>query len=420
MMERIINQIKQGRNFISFVGLKTFAEGMSFLIPLFVAGILSPDLFGSFSLFKMILFFGISIFIGPIVVPLNIESNKEYSKTKKSNKTFTSALVYLLLSISIFLLIFLFFGKELIGFTGLNFEEYKIVFILAFFGLSIKSFLATFFMSQDNKKAHIFVELFYNSLLISLIIILNLFKLLNLHNIFFSFFISAIFVLIISLVFIDFKRIFPLNFSIKNFKIITHFSVWIILGYASSYFINWGDNLVLRYFVSLEEIGVYNFAYQIFKGFIMVSLMINTYYTPFIAKNLKNKENLKKYYFNKRPKILWFSMFFIILLNILISVLINIFYPNYSNSIIIIIILSIAAFLSFYYSFLIPLFNSFKQYKIIQILLIFQILINLILNLILIPVFGIIGAAIATTLSYTLFTISINFIFKSRILNKLT
>jgi O-antigen/teichoic acid export membrane protein len=415
----ISNQLKQGKKFIFFIGFKTIADVIFLLIPLFVAKLLNPELFGSFSLLKMILFFGVTVFLTPLMAPLNIESNKEYSETKKSNKTFTSAIVYLFCSISIFLLIYLFFGKELIAFTGLNYNEFKYVFLLAFFGLSIKNFLSAFFMSQDNKKANVFVDLLYSLALILYIFIMFYFKIFNLYNIFLGFFIASITTLIISLFFVDFERILPLSFSSSNFKTIRNFSFWVILGGTSSYFINWGDNLVLRYFVSLEDIGIYNFAYQIFKGFIMISLMINTYFTPFIARNKSNKDELKLYYTSKRPKILLLSFFALLVSNILLYFFIHCFYRDFIRSIIIINILSIGVLCSFYYAFLIPIFNTFNHYKMTQILLVLQILLNLILNLILVPFYGILGSAISTVLAYIAFTIVYNLFFRNKILKRL-
>ena len=405
--------LKQGKNFLSFISFKIIAEAISFVIPLIVAKIVSPELFGSFSLFKMILFFGTAVFIGPLMTPLNIESNKEYSKTKKSNKTFTSSLIYLLSSISIFLLIYFFFGKELITFTGLNYDRFKYIFLLAFLGLTIKSFLSTFFMSQNNKKAHIFVELVYNILLVASIALLYFLNIFNLYNIFFSFFIASIIILIISLFFIDFKRILPLSFSSSNFKIIRNFSLWVILGYTSSYFINWGDNLVLKYFVSLEEIGIYNFAYQIFKGFVMISFMINIYFTPFITKHIHNEKVLKDYLSNKRKKIMYVIIPLVILNEVLIGPFITYFFHEaYIPAITIFRILSPSIIIAFYLAFYFPVFNSGGNYKIAHLLIVLQIIFNLIFDIIFIPLFGIIGAAIGTSLAYIIYGIIYELIFR--------
>jgi len=322
MFNKIKEEIKQGRNFLSFMSIKTIGLILTFLIPFFVAILLKPEIFGSFSLFKMILFFGTAMFIGPILAPFIIESNKEYSKTKKSNKTFTSVLIYTLSSISIFLLIFLFFGKELINFTGLDYQTYKVVFILAFLGLIVPSFFSSLFLSQDKKKIHAIIEFLYPLVNLIYLFFLYWLNLFSLYNIFMGYFISGVVIFLISILFVDYKQIFPLCYSKENFKEIIHFGSWVILGYTASYFINWGDNIILRYFVTLSDIGVYNLAYQIFKGGIMVSFMINTYYTPFVSKNIENKIVIKDYLDKTRTKIMRFVLLGFILAEILVRLMI--------------------------------------------------------------------------------------------------
>ncbi len=404
MIKNIIIKISQNKNILSFFSLKIIAEGISFLIPLIIAKFTSPDIFGSFSLFKMILFFGTSIFIGPLLTPLSIESNKECVERGKSNHSFTSSLVFLLFSVSFFLLVFSFLGDALISFTGLSYDEYKNIFLLAFLGLGSRDFVAALFMGHNNKKAHINTYLIYSISLLLLIFSLHIFKIFTLKNIFISFALSGLISFFASLPSIDYKKILPLSFSMKQFHIIANFSMWNILGYTSSYLLNWGDNIVLRQHVSLSDIGVYNFAYQIFKGFIMITLTINSYYAPYIAKNIKNKEIIINYLANKRKKIMHIISILVPLSLILIFILIGLFFDeSYNFGIIIFLILSPSIIISAYLAFYFPIFNSSKKYKIPQILLISQVFTNLLLNIILVPNYGIIGASVATLLSYLLY-----------------
>jgi len=52
--------------------------------------------------------------------------------------------------------------------------------------------------------------------------------------------------------------------------VLAAWAVGTFFGALSMYLINWGDNFVLRSFVSFESIGVYNLGYQIFKGLILL------------------------------------------------------------------------------------------------------------------------------------------------------
>jgi O-antigen/teichoic acid export membrane protein len=422
-MDNIFNKlkedIKQGRKFLSFIGIKTIGEIFAFLVPLVLANFLKPDLFGSFSLFNMILFFGMSIFIGPVFAPFIIESNKEIKSTGKSKKTFTSVILYLISSISLFLIIFSFFGKEIIHFTGLDYDEYKWIFILAYIGLMIKSFYSALFLSQDKKNLHALTELIYPLVFITYFLFLYLSDCLFLKNIFLGYFISGILLLIICTFFVDYKRILPLTFSKSNFKEILHFGAWSALGYTSAYLINWGDNLVLRYFVSFEEIGIYNLAYLIFKGVITVSFMINAYYAPFVSRNIDNKKTMKDY-LNKIPKILKFVLAGTLLAEILIGPFIKTFFVSeYFGAINLIRIFLIITPLLFYYNFFIPIYNSTKNYKINQIFLIVQVTLNIVFDIIFVYCFGYIGAAFGTVLAYVFFSIAYLSYYSMRIKPKL-
>ena len=416
-MDNIFNKlkedIKQGRKFLSFIGIKTIGEIFAFLVPLVLANFLKPDLFGSFSLFNMILFFGMSIFIGPVFAPFIIESNKEIKSTGKSKKTFTSVILYLISSISLFLIIFSFFGKEIIHFTGLDYDEYKWIFILAYIGLMIKSFYSALFLSQNKKNRHALTELIYPLVIIIYLLFLYLSNGLFLKNIFLGYFISGIFLLIICTFFVDYKRILPLTFSKSNFREIIHFGSWSALGYASSYLINWGDNIVLRYFVPLSDIGIYNLAYQIFKGGIMVSFMINTYYTPFVSKNIENKKAIKEYLYIKRPKILKFVFAGIILAEIFAGLFIRLFFDSfYYPAANILRVLLPSILIALYLAFYFPIFNSAKKYKVANILLIIQVILNLVFDIPFVFYFGATGAAMGTTAAYIIYFLLYRIAFK--------
>jgi len=418
MIDKIKNELKQSGNFLNFMGIKIIGEIFTFIIPLFIAILLKPEIFGSFSLFKMIIFFGTAVFIGPIVSPFIIESNKEYSKTKKSNKTFTSVLIYTLSSIFLFLIIYLFFGKEMIHFTGLDYQIYKYVFILAFLGLTIKSFFASLFLSQDKRIFHVIIEFIYPTINLIYIYLLYQLHIFNLHNIFLGYFLSGVFIFIISVFLIDYKRIFPLSYSKENFREIIRFGSWVVLGYVSSYLINWGDNLVLKSFVPLSEIGIYNLAYQIFKGGIMISFMINTYYTPFVSKNVENKQAINEYLYIKRPKILKFIFGGIIFAEIFVGFFIRFFFDSsYYPTINILRVLLPSILIAFDLAFYFPIFNSIGKYKINQLFIMLQISLNIFFDIIFITYFGVIGAAIGTTLAYTIYGLSTRMFFYKKIFN---
>ena len=134
-----------------------------------------------------------------------------------------------------------------------------------------------------------------------------------------------------------------------------------------------------------------------------MTLILDVYFLPFISKNIDNKGMMKHYLYVKRPKIMLAGTLAIILIFLAIPFIFNFIYGNtYNGSVITLIVLLIGLFFRFYSAFYIPLFNSLNKYKFMQIVNTMQIVFNLALDFLLVPLFGIVGAAIATTLSYIL------------------
>lgn len=405
MIAYINNIFLKYKEFLSFFIIKSVGLFLTMLIPLLLAKIFAPEMFGYFSLYLMILFLTNTIFISPILTPFNVNANKEFSNNQKINETFTSVLIYLILSLLLFILFFQVFGEYLLNFIGLGYEDHRIIFLLSFIGLFLYRFFSSIFLSLDKKIISSIIELLFPLIQVSYLGILYYNDILTLENVFLSYFYAGFFILFVFIFFINYEKLLPFSYNKKNFNNLIHFGFWVILGHISSYLINWGDNLVLNFYVSISEIGVYNLAYQFFKGLVMLSFVISTYYTPFVSKNIENKKKIKEY-LNEKNKIFIYISIIIIILGITIGPLINFFFDeSYHPSITIIRILLIANLISFYFTFLIPIYNALKEYKAVQVFLLIQVLMNLFLNMLFVKAYGIYGAAIATSLAYLIFLI---------------
>ncbi len=413
ILGNMFKKILHSKNFLSFIGVKSFAQVLDFAAPLFVAKALEPSIFGSFALFKMIVFLGTALFIDPVMAAFAVESNKEHQKTGKTNTTFTSVLLYVVCSSVLFVLISEIFGKQMISYTGLQYTEYRWIFLMVFLSLSIKSFLSNIFLSLDKKKIHSYVELAFSSVFLTWTLLVAITEHLSLQNILLGYPISCVALLPVFLFLIDYKSILPLKLEKENTKTILHFGFWSILGYGASYLINWGDNLVLRRFVSLDQIGIYNFAYQIFKGLIMISFMINTYFVAFVGKNITNEAAISNYLKQKRGTFILIIFALLLISAICVIPFVRLLFPpSYTRSIPIILILLFTSIFGFYVSFVIPIYNATKNYKLKQLLLVLQVVLNLGLDILLIPSFGIYGAAVATLVSYFIYTACTEFVFR--------
>jgi O-antigen/teichoic acid export membrane protein len=400
MIDKFKNELNHSKMFINFSLLNIMGQGVMFITPLIIAKILSPEGFGSYSLSMMIVFLFTSAFIASSQTPFIVYANEENKSYSKINKAFSIQLLFLVISIIFFIALTFVFSKYITNFIKIS--NFQLLFLfLAYIGIGLNSFVQNIFLALNKK---IYYSLFFLTYGIANFILLLIFYFqnnLNLNTVFLIYFISSIVSTVIFLNKIEFKKLFPFVFDKKLFLDFFNWTKWQIMGLTAVYFINWGDNLVLRYFVSMEEIGAYNLAYQIFKGLISLTYILNSYFITFISQNIDDGDKIRNYLYIKRPKILLTGTLGIIFIFITVPYFFDRIYGGvYIHSVNVLRILLAGLFFHLYIIFYIPLFNSMKKYEFIQTVNVIQIIINICLDIILVSKIGIIGAAIATTSGY--------------------
>jgi len=400
MIHKLKNQYKQGKEFISFSLFKFAGQGMEMLTPLLIATLVTPDFFGKYSLAKMIIFFFSSFFIASSSTPFIVYANKEKKVHGKINKSFSIQFTVIAIAIILFLTTIALFSEQLKDFANISTLELFVLFP-AFIGIAIKLFGENIFLALNKKLIHSLVGLVFGFSVLFFSILSITFYEGSLAYLFLPHFISGLVIFLFLKRYLPIEKLGPFKLHKENTKKFMIFTGWQAIGLTAVYFINWGDNLVLRYFVSVEEIGVYNLGYQIFKGLITTSFIISSYFMPFVIKNIHNKEKMRKYLYKKRPVILFSGLLVLIFFYFLVSPIFKIFYgPEYLNSILILKILIIPTILHLFIVFYLPILNSLEKYKFIQIVNILAVILNVSLNIILVKKFGIFGAAISTTTVY--------------------
>ncbi len=394
--QNFLDMFKSHYNLIHFTFLKLLGEGIVFLFPILIAKFVSPQTYGSYTLGMMIIFFSTTLILGSSMTPFIISANKEMKKQKSISKSFTSQLIFFASSLGLIALIFILFNPFITDFIHIN-TTLLVYLYLAFIGISIKSLLGNYFLGLDKKTEHTKIGIYYGLSLLAFLFILDF----NLQHLFLNYFISSIIILIISLPKINFREIFPLKYDKKMFAEHWNFTKWQMFGLTAVYFINWGDSIIINYFLTVADVGVYNLAYQIFKGIISFMYIINTFYLPELSKNIDKKEFISKYLYKSRIQLFSIATLSVILL-ILISpfVLNNFFSEGYSQASFLLQILLFGVIFKFWSIFYNPLYNVLKKYKYLQSMNIVQIIINIILGVALVIPFGLVGVAFGTTLSY--------------------
>jgi O-antigen/teichoic acid export membrane protein len=415
MLEKLKQEAIQGRSLLKFVALKATGEALAMVAPLLVAKFFSPSIFGSYSLAKMVVFLFVSMLISSTQAPFVVYAGKEQTCTGKINRTFTIQCVFLVVSLILFLAVVLTFSRFIMSFAQISKANLFFVY-LAFVGVSVKTFLSNMFLAVDQKTRHALLELVFGICGVLLILIFRFFNWVNLTSVFLIYFLAAIFVIISFARYIEYSKLLPLAWDQKYFTDSLNFAKWVILGASSVYLINWGDNLVLRYFVSMDDIGIYNFAYSLFKGMTMLTFGLIYYFMPFVSKNINNKQSMNTYIFSKRPKAFLLGLAPICILFIFAPYAVRMAYNGiYDNSIAVLRILLVGSALALYCAFYAPLFHALERYRFSQSIDAVQALVNILLDLVFIPQIGMYGAAIATVIAYCCRTVILEIYFRKRI-----
>jgi len=207
----------------------------------------------------------------------------------------------------------------------------------------------------------------------------------------------------------------PFNLEKKYLGKMFDFTKWVFLGTTAVYFVNWGDNLVLRYFVSMEDIGIYNLGYQFFKGIITLTTVLGYYFLPFLSEHINNRETIRNYLWKKRPIIFILTTISLVILFFLVPYFFNLIYGSiYWRSANILRILLVGIVFRMHSTFYYVIYSAAKRYKFLQVLNVIQVLFNIMLNLLFVPMMGIAGAAAATVLAYSFKAFALQFDFSVR------
>jgi len=151
----------------------------------------------------------------------------------------------------------------------------------------------------------------------------------------------------------------------------------------------------------MVDIGTYNLAYQVFKSVLSLTFIIHAYFLPFVTQHIHDRTKIREYLFKKRPRILLLG--FVAVAAFFVAgpaILTAIYGDKYAGSSAILRILLLALVPTLHAVLYAPIINALKKYKFTQTVNTLQVVLNVILNLLLVPRMGLTGAAIATVFAY--------------------
>jgi O-antigen/teichoic acid export membrane protein len=390
------------RNFLSLSVSEVIAKLLQLVIFIYIARVFGETEFGKFS-FALAFAFIIAIIAD---FGLNMLLIREISRNKDKVKKYMSNA----LGIKIFLSVL----AVLVSYFYLNFMDYSsniksITYIMVLFAI-LQSFTDLFYSAfRAFERMHYdatmkVLRMFILSLFIFVIMIKNQ-SIVIIASLFVA---TEAIILFISLI-IFMKKISSLSIELdsKFSKNLLKKSSFFGLSLVFSMFLLFIDSVMIQNFRGSAEVGIYTAAFNILLGITFIPLMFSNAVYPVFSRYFIDDKSLLKFAFRK-------SYEYILILGLPISIGIFVYASNiknliygtgYSETIIAFKVLSFFVFLSFIT--LIPgtvlsAINKQRSRMFIQGTIAG---VNIIFNLILIPIYGFVGAGIATVLSEILFFI---------------
>ena len=396
-MEKIISIIKTRKSFIAYSLLKALILLLGFITNIIIVRKLTVHDFGIFSVAMMFVSlvntFGFSWSSSSILY----YGSKEKAKCGNINKTFWARNVIIFFSLIITTILFILYRQQINNYIGIN----AVYLILLWLYVSVaEDYLSQYFLAVKKQLLSSILSVTAKIIYLVFILLINFdVRTLIILNI-----ISHSSVLLYVLGF-NKKDIGKFEFDRLWFYEILNFSFWQLFGFSGLYLINFGDIAVIKYYMTNEDIGIYNAAYKLFNAVANFSFVISSYYASNVSQYFVKNEHdkLKQFFYKERVLIFALSTIAHILVMIFSKTIIVTLYGEiYSRSATIFNILmvgSIAKYLSVFYMLY---YNTNKKYMLQQTINIISAILNVVLDIIFIKIFGLIGPAIATTMSMVL------------------
>ncbi len=376
---------------------------LKILIIILSARILGPENYGTFTyvLSFLGLFFLISDWgISSLLI-------RDYQQTKEREKIINTSFTIKSLLISICIIL------SILGYFILNNENAKnVYFILLIMQVLIafREFLNALFKAIQ-KMEYESIAISLESFVILIIVLTLLVKIPSVFNLGIAYFLGAL----VSLFFVlfaahKFNFIKKLRFSFNKENLKYYFkngTPLMLYGFLGFIFFS-TDHLIIGYFRGMYELGLYSIATKVILNLNLIPTIAMIALLPYLSFQVFNKEKLYKIYKKIFLAIILISFLVVILINIFIDPLVRILLGSkYLLSI------PIIKFLIWIIIFLFPLvlldniIFIFNRQWLNFYLTVGAALLNLLLNIILVPIYGINGAIFATLISQFLnFSIS--------------
>lgn len=389
------------KNSIIYYVSTTLTKGISFfLLPLYTS-ILSQEDYGVLELMSIITTIAIMLFTFQIGQGVSRYYN-ELRNQKHIQIYSSSVALFAFISFAVFTCTALFFMNELAVYLCLSQKA-------TFFAILSISFNGLFYLAQNQLHWKIkpvqemISSLTYNLLTIGLTIYFLIAVETGIYGIFIAQCIGALAGILVGY-FFTYKD-FALYFSLRVLKKLFRFSLPLLPGALSIFIYNFTDRICIKEMLGLDELGIYSVGSKMATILTFAGIGVSTALTPLIYRHYREKETPEKIALLFR---IFSSLSFIAMSALaffagpIVAAMTN---ADYSGATPLIPFLLFAIHINSL-TFFFPGLAIAKKTARISVIATVAGVVNLVLNIILIPQYGILAAAVITAISF-----SLNFIF---------
>lgn len=324
-------------------------------------------------------------------------------KNEKDKRDLLGTVFIFILFVSIFfsLIYILFQNKIVLIFNSIEFSPYYII-TIGYTFLNIFSIIPLIYLQINHKsKSYIFLSLLSIVLSICFILYFLVFKQQGALGYLKGELLSKLFVLPIFL----YLTIKIVNFKFSFPKLINtlKFSLPMIPGLLSAWILNLSDRIFIERYFSLNEVAIYSVSYKISTIVLIVSGAFAMAYNPFFYEKAtsSNQISAKKSlgYINNIYVIV--SFYFSVGLILFANNIFDLFFDKtYSSGYIIVPLIVLGCFFNLITGILNLMYNQEKKSLQLMYITLIGAILNIILNFIFIPKYGMHGAAISTCICF--------------------
>jgi O-antigen/teichoic acid export membrane protein len=391
---------------------------LNFFITFFITKNFGPSIFGNFSLVLTILQATTMIFAlglpNALINYLGVNKIDDHFSQFLLKKGLKIVLISALIPSSIYFVL-----KNTIAttvFHNQNLVDYiLIVAIILPFSIAHEFFLNFFVATKNFLKFNVFMFVLPNIFFLLLLFLFTISK----ENQYFTFIFYAISILItvlIELFFVFKKHTKATIEKISSYQIL-QFSSPMMLSSLMLFLLNWNSVFMLGAMVSEQEVGIYNLAYKLASLAMLVIISMNIVLAPKIAELYKtnNLKELHSVIIKATRLVIILTAPIVLFLLFFSNFVLGVFGVNFVQGRTALIIISIGVMLNVLTGNVDQILNMTNHQKTLKNITVFGFILNVLLNLALIPIYGINGAATASLITNLAFNFICLFYIKKKL-----